>query len=200
MFELLIGMLMGFLLFFLLIGLILYILNGIGLMGIAKNMGIKNGWIAWVPIVNFALIGKIAFNNIIVQIALPALVILGGSYEATVNGETVMKGAILPSPLNDAANFAFVVLFLVCIYKIYKKLSNKAVIMLIFSILTFGLLIPIFLFAIRNNPVIGDNTNTPSVNNNPQMSNKPPVMSDVSVVNTPTIPTNSEPPVQNNQQ
>lgn len=40
--------------------LITYILNGIGYTKLAKKVGIENGWLSFVPIANFYLLGKFA--------------------------------------------------------------------------------------------------------------------------------------------
>jgi hypothetical protein len=151
------GLLVAFLFLFLIIVLVLYILHGIGLMKIAKKLNVSHAWMAWVPVLNFYLLGKVAFNNIYVQLALPILFILGGSRETTVNGEIITKGTILPSPLDDIMWLAFMILMFVCLYMVYKRMSKKAVIMLVFTILSFGLLTPIFLFAIRKNNIVDNN-------------------------------------------
>lgn len=44
---------------------ILYILGCIGLMIIAEKTETKRPWMAWLPIFNVYLIGKIAFNNFV---------------------------------------------------------------------------------------------------------------------------------------
>ncbi len=41
-----------------LVGVTLYVISSIGLMGFAKNRGIDNAWLAWIPIGNLYLIGR----------------------------------------------------------------------------------------------------------------------------------------------
>ncbi|HPE15131.1 MAG TPA: hypothetical protein PLT65_04790 [Bacilli bacterium] len=61
--EQLLAMLAGFLLVILGIILVFYILGSLGLMGIANKTETKGGWMAWLPIFNFYLMGKLAFGK-----------------------------------------------------------------------------------------------------------------------------------------
>ena len=143
--------LMQFMLVFAIFIIVLYILSGIGLMGITNKLGQRGSWMAWVPIFNFYLMGKLAFTKIIGWITV-ALVFFSSSYSSTINGETT-TGTILPAPFDTIAGYILAALLLTSIYKIYNKVSEKAVVMMLFTVLSFGLLTPVFLFAIRNNDV-----------------------------------------------
>ena len=131
---------------------VLYILGAIGLMVIAEKFDEKRGWMAWVPIVNIYLIGKLAYHSGLGWILI-GLTFLGGSSSTTVNGEEVTT-TLLPQPLFSIVQIALAVIMFLSLHKIYSKLSDKAVIMTVFTILSFGLLAPIFLFAIRKNQLI----------------------------------------------
>jgi len=85
---------------------------------------------------------------------MPILLILCASSTSTVNGVVVSSGSILPEPFSSIGSFVLAILALSSIYRIYSKVSEKAVVMMVFTVLTCGLLAPIFLFAIRNNEVI----------------------------------------------
>ncbi len=50
----------GAMAFSLIIGLVFYIFESLGLYAIAKRRGIKNAWLAWVPVGNAWLMGKIS--------------------------------------------------------------------------------------------------------------------------------------------
>ena len=152
MFDLM-ALLMQFMLVFALFIIVLYILSGIGLMGITNKLGQKGSWMAWVPIFNFYLMGKLAFTKIIGWIIV-VLIFLGSSYSSTINGVT-KTGTILPAPFNAIAGYILAALLLTSIYRIYSKVSEKAVVMMIFTVLSFGFLTPVFLFAIRNNEIRG---------------------------------------------
>ncbi len=151
--EVLLNLLLG--LAFIIYGIIFvfYIYSGIGLMKITNKMGEKGSWMAWVPVLNLYLIGKLAFSKIVGCI-IAILFVLGVKFSSTVNGETVESVTILPAPLNTIAAFALGILILASLYKIYVKFSKKAVILLILTILSFGFLAPKFLFDIRNNEII----------------------------------------------
>jgi len=107
---------------------------------------------AWLPVFNMYLLGKIAISKLFGW-CLVLAIFLSSTYTTTING-VVSQGSILPDPFSKIASYVFALLVLVSLYKIYSKLSSKAVIMTLFTVLTCGLLAPIFLFAIRNNQVI----------------------------------------------
>jgi hypothetical protein len=116
--------------------IILYILGSIGLMKIADKLGEKKSWIAWVPVLNLYLIGKLGFSNVVGWLMI-ALGILSGNRDTN----------------NSIFSFALSILTAISLYKIYSKVSDKAVLMTVFTVLSLGLLTPIFLFSIRNNEV-----------------------------------------------
>lgn len=151
--EQLLAMLAGFLLVILGIILVFYILGSLGLMGIANKTETKGGWMAWLPIFNFYLMGKLAFGKAMGWV-LVVLSFLGGTSTLEIGGETVFSGSILPAPFNTIASIALLVLMIASLYKIYTRMSDKAVVMTVFTVLSLGLLTPIFLFAIRKNNVI----------------------------------------------
>ena len=132
----LIGFLVIFVLFFFIIAIILYIFNGLGLSKIAKNQNLNNSWFAWVPILNVYLLGKIAMDDN-VGIALAVLM-----------GLMTFASKI---PFLGFAGLGYIVLYFIATHKLFDKLSDKAVVMTVFNVLSFGMLTPIFLFAIRKN-------------------------------------------------
>lgn len=150
--EGLLGLLAGFMFGIIILIIVFYILACLGLMKITEKVGETGGWMAWFPIFNVFLIGKLGFNKIMGW-AFVALSFASAQVSSTVNGETVYSGALLPHPLDSIASFVFAILLIASFHKIYSKMSEKAVIMTVFTVLSFGLLAPIFLFAIRNNEV-----------------------------------------------
>jgi len=130
----------------------LYVFYAYGLMKIAKKNDVRGSWMAWIPIFNFYLMGKMAFNKGIGW-CMVILSLLGGTGEVTINDQVIASGSILSAPYNSWASMAFLILLLISLYRIYEKMSEKAVVMIIMTILSLGLLTPIFLFAIRNNEV-----------------------------------------------
>lgn len=150
-FEFMVEAMFGLIIVLLVVALVLYVLGAIGLSGIAKQTKTKSSWMAWVPVVNIYLIGKIAFNKGIGWVLI-ILCFLSGSSETTINDEVVQSGSILPAPFNTIASLALALIGIATLYRMYRKVSNRATLMTVLSILSCGILAPIFLFAIRNNP------------------------------------------------
>lgn len=130
--------------------LVVYVFTAIGLMGIAKKQGKKGGWMAWVPVLDAYLLGKLAFENKFMGWILVLLILLSSSFSTTING-VITSTSLLPQPLSSIVGLIYIVMLLVSLFNIYNKMSDKAVLMMIFTILTFGLVTPFMLFAIRNN-------------------------------------------------
>lgn len=154
--------------------IVLYILGSLGTMNIAKRENEENPWFAWVPVASSYLLCKMAFKNkkiALWYVIIPLITgILGGNY--TVNGKSAFKsnGFLLIineifKSLNGIVSLAVLVIFFIIVYKIYSRYSEQAVGMLIGSILTLGILSPIFLFAIRNNPRIDEENKFDNVEN-----------------------------------
>ena len=129
----------------------LYLFQSIGLMKIADKLGTPNSWLAFIPVANMYLLGKTVFEESWLTWSLVILDIINFAFPFT--------NVLLPS---NSVDFALVtpiirvillILSCVALYKLYSKVSDKAVVMLIFTVLTAGLIAPIFLFAIRNNPI-----------------------------------------------
>lgn len=141
---------------FLIVAFILYILKGVSVMKMAKKMGIKNSGLVFVPVVGSYILGKMAFDDKVMPFFYLGFnifsVIYGGMFSST------LLAAFSGSNLNSAElsmlstlQVAYMVFAYYVAYKIYKKFSNKAVVMTVFTVLSCGFLEPIFLFAIRNN-------------------------------------------------
>lgn len=153
------------------LSLIFYILSCMGLMKIADKNGIRYSYLAWIPIVNLFLFGKLGFKSTVTAIIFFILSLIY-PYSFFLSICTIVVGPSSNIPalnatyytnstnVNNALLFImsiiaiiFIIMYLIALYRIYKKMSTKAVMMFICSLLTSGLLIPIFLFAIRNNPL-----------------------------------------------
>lgn len=135
----------------LVIAITLYILKGIGLMKMAKRGGIKNSWLAFVPVLSIYILGKVAFEDKIMLILLWGLKIF--IYSSVVLAFFIRGDLIISilSMILSISQLASTTLSYYAIYKIYDKFSDRAVTMLVLDVLSCGLLEPIFLFAIRNN-------------------------------------------------
>lgn len=152
----------AFLLFFLLIGL--YIIGSMGLAEITKKLGQSGDSLAWLPGYNIYLLGKISFSKSIGWIII-ALCILCINFNVEVNGTVMLNGSLVTEPFRSIGLYALVGLLLASLYKIYNKFSTEAITMTVLSFLSFGFLVPVFLFAIRKNSIMNFNTDKPSSDN-----------------------------------
>lgn len=153
------------------VSLTFYILSCMGLMKIADKNRIRYSYLAWIPIVNLFLFGKLGFKSTVTSVIFFILSLIYPysfffSAFTTVVGPSskvpVLKETYYTSSTNGNStllfimsiiSIIFIVMYLIALYSIYRKMSTKSVMMFIFSILSSGLLIPIFLFAIRNNSI-----------------------------------------------
>lgn len=128
--------------------LILYILFALGLSNIAYNEG-YNSILAWIPIANIYLLAKVGFNDSKVKWGVLGMIFISGTVTTNVNGEQTVH-TILPNPINTIISIALAIFLLVALYNIYDKKSDHAIIMTVLTVLSGGILAPIFLYAIRN--------------------------------------------------
>lgn len=127
--------------------LVFYCLQSYGVMKIARRHNIQHSWLAWVPVTNAYIYGKVAFKSPLKADALLALKVV------PLTDVLFLIFGRSASSITNISSFAYAFFLFYATYKIYKQMSDKAVLMLVFSVLSFGTLIPIFLFAIRNNPI-----------------------------------------------
>ena len=135
----------------LLVSFVFYLFNGLGLYKMAKNAGLPNPWLSFVPIANNYLMGKLAERASWYGSGktLPFAKIFLWGYLGYLAATLL---AILLPPLYlfiSFAGLALSVFVYIALYYIFKDYSpSNAVLFLILSIL-FGLY-PFFLFALRN--------------------------------------------------
>lgn len=145
---------LGFLLIFLVVLLILYVFESIGIMKLAKRKDMENSWLAFVPFARTYMYGKLAFKDKITPIVYLCAEVLSEvvSIEHILQMFNSLANGVTSQTFNlNVFSIVCVVISFCAAYKIFKKYSDKAVLMLVLSILSCGLLAPIFLFAIRNN-------------------------------------------------
>lgn len=140
--------------------IVFFVLRNLPVMKIAKRMGIKHRWLSLVPIADSYIFGRVAFEGNVMPFSFLGLNII--STLVSIFAQYFFLSSIFSGGNLDLSlcNFTlniniFRLLYTILkydgAYQIYKKLSDKAVVMTVFTVLTFGLLTPIFLFAIRNN-------------------------------------------------
>lgn len=112
------------------IGIILYVFMALGMQSMATKLKIENPWLAWIPIVNIYLIGRIAgdqvtiFNKTIQKLGLVLLI------------GCICAGVISAIPIiGFIACIAYAIIYFVALYKIYRIFAeNNAVLFCILSI------------------------------------------------------------------
>ena len=129
---------------FLLLGIVTYVLAAVGLYNMAKNKRLENAWLAWIPLIQLYIIGKIIGHLEIgtydvprVELVLPglaiAVVVLGA---VPLVGTLVVVTALIVS-----------IMALYRLYTIYRP--DQAVFFLVISILI-PFMGPVFIFIMRH--------------------------------------------------
>lgn len=134
---------------FLAIGILLYIFVSMGLYKLALNQKIENPWLAWIPIANMYILGKLIKNLRLDTFEIPNIeLVLSLGFFAVV----VLKFIPLIGWLIGAAYAVLCILSLYKLFKIYRP--DQAVLWIILSIVL-PFMGPIFIFIIRNDsPVL----------------------------------------------
>ena len=140
--------------------IIKYIFDGFGLMEMAKTKNEKYPWLSWIPYAKEYLLGKLAYSSNIGATAYLCVTIGVSIISFIVSFVIGLIGEIygeltltllIPYIFIILLGIAYSVFYYITMYKLYKQFSDKAEIMIVFTILTGGILSPIFLFAIRKN-------------------------------------------------
>lgn len=135
----------GFMAIIGIVGIVFYVIMALGLMTMANNKGIENAWLAWIPIANLWIIGKIV----------ETIEFGDRTFE---NAPMIMLGAFLASmflswiPLiGFLISIASAVIFYLAIYKIYKMYApENATLYLVLSIIFAGIAMPIIFFKLKD--------------------------------------------------
>ena len=115
----------------LIVGIILYVIMALGMYAMASKLRIENPWLAWIPVANIYLMGKIAGDQITLfkkDIPKLGLVLVIGA---------IAIGIISAIPvIGQLACIAYAVLSFATMYKIYRIFAEKnAVLYLVLSII-----------------------------------------------------------------
>lgn len=135
----------GFLFAIIIGGIILYVLSAIGLFNMAKRENISYAWLAWIPGVQYFLVGDLIGNKVwgfgyanwILAVA-PFIIGILGNYSSMFWVSSIL-GIVF---------YVYQCFALFGLYKIYKP--ESATLFLVLGII-FIFLNPIFIFVIRNN-------------------------------------------------
>ncbi len=127
-----------------LIGIALYVLFSIGLMKLAKNKGIENAWLAWIPIGQLYIMGKVigTFKIFDWEIPKAEMWLPLGFVIAVVLFLIPLIKAFVPLSLFLASGFAF--------YKLFAMYRPKNATLYTLLSMLLGFMGPILVFVIRN--------------------------------------------------
>lgn len=138
-----------FLLIPLVIWIGMYVLISAGLYGLATKRRLENPWLAWIPIGNLYILGKLIPELKISTYVIP-------SHEIVLPGAAVLTMFLGRIPLIGALlSLVSLVLSIFAIYALFKKyVGEKAMMYTVIGIVTFGIMISVFVYMIRNeNPI-----------------------------------------------
>lgn len=103
------------------IGIVFWILYAVGFMNVAKNRGYKDAWLAWIPIGNFYLLGKIVPEITVFGFKIPRLELV---LPLACLGASLLSGIPFLGGLITLAFYVFVVLVHNEVFKQYKPGSS----------------------------------------------------------------------------
>lgn len=129
---------------FIVLGIICYIIGALGLMKIGQKAGVENAWLAWIPIANMYVLGKIIRNLSIgsYTISNPEVILPVGAAAACVLSFVPVIGWLI--------SIAYAIIALFALYKLYRMYNEKnAVLFLVLSIII-PFLTAFFIFSFRD--------------------------------------------------
>lgn len=143
----------GFLIVAVIVGIILYILASIGLYTMAKNKGLNNPWMAWIPYLRNYKFGEILNDKVSIaglvipaarwiMVIAPIVVSLLGSFRSD-------SGVV--STLITIVAIVYYIYLMAANYRLYKLYKPESAV--VYTVLTviFAFLGSIFTFTLRNN-------------------------------------------------
>ncbi len=142
----------SFFLIFLVVGIIIYVLGAIGLYTMAKNKKIENAWLAWIPIVQLYIMGKIIRTLKIGEYEIP---------QVEVVLPLVAVGGTIFSPIPLIGGLIGIVALIIELFALHKLFTiyrpDQAIVYLIISVVL-PFMGPVFIFIMRNDEPIKENT------------------------------------------
>lgn len=134
----------SFFLIFLVVGIVIYILGALGLYTMAKNKNIENPWLAWIPIVQLYILGRIIRTLKIGEYEVPQVEMV---LPLAAVGGTVFSVIPLIGGLIGLVVLVINLFALHRLYNIYRP--DEAVLYLIISVVL-PFMGPVFIFLMRN--------------------------------------------------
>ncbi|MGI6707497.1 MAG: hypothetical protein ACOX6S_15125 [Clostridia bacterium] len=151
------AILAGLMFFFVIIAIVLHILMALGLYKMAQNRGIENPWLAWIPVANLYILGKLIGSLSISSWEVPSveLFLPIGAVVAAILGQIPLIGGLI--------SLAFAVLMFFALHRLFKIYRPQSVTLwLILSIILF-FMGPIFIFIMRNDSLVAEESSSVSM-------------------------------------
>ncbi len=138
----------GFIFVLAIVGIILYVFMALGMQSMATKLRIENPWLAWIPVGNLYLMGRIAgdrvtiFNKDIEKLGF--VLLIGG----------ICMGVISSIPvIGFLACIAYAVIYCVALYKVYRIFAEDSAMMYCILSIVINVTAPFFIFfASKNEP------------------------------------------------
>ncbi|QQK77875.1 hypothetical protein HUG15_21375 [Salicibibacter cibarius] len=149
--EAIILLMFFFVLFIFAEGIALYLLFAFGLFRLASRNEIANAWLAFIPIAQYYTLGMVVWDRVSAGFrdVLPWLMIgLAAAQIPLMFLQMIFPPIVILSMLLSLTTIGLV---LYALFELFGKYSDQYVILLVFSILTLGLVGVIATFVIRNN-------------------------------------------------
>ncbi|SHK40327.1 hypothetical protein [Desulforamulus aeronauticus] len=125
----------------------LYLLFSYGLYKLAQRANVENSWLAFIPIVQYYILGKVVKEVKIGSWVVPHL-------EWVLLLAPVIYGILTGIPfLTTIAGVLYLLFYIIVTYTLFKKYTPHAVVMTIVAFLL-PFMYAIFVFAIRNNKAV----------------------------------------------
>lgn len=138
-------------LLFFVIGIALYVLFVIGLYGLAKTERTGNEWFAFIPILQFYIIGKILREVKVSTYTVPSLelVLPVAPIALMIVGRILHIIPLIGGLLGFLLNIAYAVFSIIVLYNFYKRYKGaQATMMTVLSVILF-FMGPIYIFNLR---------------------------------------------------
>jgi hypothetical protein len=136
----------GFFIILVIVGIALYIVMALALQAMAKKLDLENTWLAWIPVANVYLMGKIAGDEVtIFQKKIPklSLVLLVGAIATVIISSIPVIGQLVC--------IAYAVLSFVAMYKVYRIFAEGSAVLFIVLSIVINITAPFLMLAVSKN-------------------------------------------------
>lgn len=166
--------LLGFILFMffgiIFVLLAFYVLKSKGLSTMAELQGLDKPWLAWIPIVNFYLIGELVSDTkdgtkgkkyvTLIAISFIFYLVMSIIIDVTLSGYSPIEDSAIPLPeltFFILSTLFYAVISLTIYYKLLRKYTTHAKLLLVLSIFLSSIVTDIAFYVIRKNPIRYEN-------------------------------------------